>query len=284
MSTPRTHRWFDRRPDAAMARAVRAGAVTAALVIVTGTTSCGTGNVLDATALAAVRAAISARLPGVTATDIDPSGDGFTQSYRLAVRLASTSARSAADARAQARMAARVIWDLADTAWDTLTIHTGCARDACTGITLTVDAAGAQRFWGSPAVVEHRPPISDDDRHHGTAGLVGTFDLRAERPSPVPDGWQLYWPDLVVPDGLDGLDEQTRTAGVDRILAIRWRDTLGSPPEITLNVYVQPPPAPSPPSPDAAATVRPPAPPRWRIRLSSGQARIRFGPRAPDLP
>lgn len=146
--------------------------------------ACGATNEIEPGNAAAVRAAISARLPGVTATDIDPMGDGFTMSYRLSVGLTSTTARTAVDSRAQARMTARIVWDLADTAWTTLTVTAGCAPapDACTGITLTVHADGAQQLWGPPASVKHRPPIQPPD--HPETRMAGRFDLVTERPQP----------------------------------------------------------------------------------------------------
>lgn len=237
--------------------------------------ACGTINDIEPGNAAAVRAAIAARLPGVTATDIDPIGDGFSMNYRLSVGLTSTTARTADAARAQARMTARIVWDLADTSWTTLTVTTGCAPapDACTGITLTVHADGAQQLWGPPASVEHRPPVQPPD--YPETALAGRFDLVAERRSLIPPGWELHTNNLYIPDGLD---EHARVDGVDGVLRIRWRDTLGPPPELSLNVCSMAP---------LAAVLASTGPlrtqPCSKVHLTPDQARARFGTRAGDL-
>jgi hypothetical protein len=271
----------------------KAGLITTIALVGLGTAACGEQNSIAPANAAEVRQALAATVPGATDVTLDPSGDGFTMSYRLQLRFSSPAA-TAADARAAARRAARVVWDTADTQWTTLRVETGCAgTNVCTNVQLTVDAASADAVWGPPAHGTHRPPISDEDRRRAAsasqgATSTGVFDFARELPNPFPAGWYIYgpqpkqgsdfmWLDVFVPAGTD---QKVREAGLAQITAVLWHDQPGNLRGVGLDVAeVVATSATTSSVPGTATATRA----TYRYERDAAELRRTFGSRAADL-
>ncbi|OLZ51616.1 hypothetical protein BS329_15210 [Amycolatopsis coloradensis] len=271
----------------------RTGMVTTIAVVALGAVACGGQNVISEGNVAEVRQALATAVSGAAAVTLDPSGDGFTQSYRLRLRFTSP-AVTAEDARAAARRAAPVVWDTADTRWTTLWVETGCARaEACGNVQLTVDAAYAEAVWGAPAHGAHRPAIDDEDRRRAAAAShnatsTGVFDFARETPSPFPAGWHVYgpkpkqgsdfaWLDVYVPAGTD---QRRRESGLAQIAAVLWHDQPGNLRGVGLDgteIATTPPSTATVPGTAAAPRAT------YRYERDAAELRRTFGPRAADL-
>lgn len=251
---------------------------TAALVIsVLSVGGCGVENSIDPENQASVIADITRTVPGVSDVEVDPSGDGFTLSYELAVSM-SSSADTDDAAREQARRTAEVVWDQADVEWDRLRVHVHCIdpererRNRCPDVELLMTPAAATKLWGPPARGDHEADKYD-------AGFPG-FDY--ENAQELPRGWDLrhvkrvdrgvVW-ELHIPPGVT---PAKRDAAAKRIEAMLWRNQPYAIKELQIDVIEQ----------TAGAEVdhkgiderR-----RWHLRHTASELRETHGPRAPDL-
>lgn len=202
--------------------------------------------------------AISAEVPGVTMTEAQADGDGYT----FSVNVRAPRVRDRTEARRVARQVTRVAWQNAEASLTSIAVGVA-TPDGTVQIKVPTDAA--RRLWGR---------TDAGDRREGNTGETFQPD--------VPPGWDLqqltvFTPDLrygvIVPPGTSTTGSELRQ-GLDAIARRLWHDHPDRLTGMDIDAIVRSP------------TGTPTAPPKPRIvtvSYTAEELRAKFGPRASDL-